>query len=419
MPHFQLVVPNYDQSGSGSGPPLTYIRLGAAWDAGETLSASERADGLLTADAETLTFKDDGRYDSGRTKPAKTYYRDDGHTVTTSTPSALSNQLLTRGGVREHTDGNRVSTTRGDCVEVVGGNYKLVIMGRVEGSNVGRSYWESSGGHNHDSTSTPGEVYQISWTASHEDGTWQVTEQTLKGEQHAHYYGRKESQFYGPVLQSYVGQGSTIRAADKPDIKEHTYCRGIDALEVYDSKTDTTNVSGNVTENTNVSSRNREALYYKRGNTDTVTDTTGTSAKTGGTPIRKFSSHLIAPLMTSQSAFAAHYEKTGGDFTTKFIVGTELNVAVGAATTFRYLHMGVGVNVAYSFGCTIAASVEASVGLWANLACMYKEEAKFVSEATCDVIGEIGAAIVARKLDILNNQIAAAHMRTHASADAV
>jgi len=419
MPHFQLVVPNYDQSGSGSGPPLTYVRLGAAWDANETLPTADRGDDLLTADPDTLTFKDDGRYSDSRTKPGKTYHRDDGHSVTTSTPDLLTGQLLTRGGVREHTDGNRISTTRGDCLEVVGGNYKLVIMGRVEGSNVGRSYWESSGGHNHDSTSTPGEVYQISWTASHEDGTWMVTEQTLKGEQYAYYHGRKESQFYGPVLQSYVGQGSSIRGATKPDIKERTYCRGVDALEVYDTKTETTNISGNVTETTNVVGRNRDALYYKRGNTKTLTDTTGTPAKTGGDPIKQFSSHLLAPLITSQSAFAAHYEKTGGAFTTKFIVGTELNVTAGAATTFRFLHMSVGINVAYSFGCTVALSAEANIGLWANLACMYKEEVEAAGGGTIDVCGEIGAAIIARKLDILNNQIAAVNTRTHASSDAV
>jgi hypothetical protein len=38
--------------------------------------------------------------------------------------------LLTKGGWWDHSDGNRVSTTMGDKIEVVQGNYKLVVLGR-------------------------------------------------------------------------------------------------------------------------------------------------------------------------------------------------------------------------------------------------------------------------------------------------
>jgi hypothetical protein len=38
--------------------------------------------------------------------------------------------LHTKGGWRDHSDGNRVTTTRGDKVEVIQGNYKLVVLGR-------------------------------------------------------------------------------------------------------------------------------------------------------------------------------------------------------------------------------------------------------------------------------------------------
>jgi len=33
---------------------------------------------------------------------------------------------------RDHTDGNRITTTGGDKVEVIGGNYFLVVRGRQE-----------------------------------------------------------------------------------------------------------------------------------------------------------------------------------------------------------------------------------------------------------------------------------------------
>ncbi len=37
-----------------------------------------------------------------------------------------------KGGWRDHTDGNRITTTRGDKVEVIRGNYKMVMLGRQE-----------------------------------------------------------------------------------------------------------------------------------------------------------------------------------------------------------------------------------------------------------------------------------------------
>lgn len=39
-------------------------------------------------------------------------------------------RLLTKGGWWDHSDGNRVTTTAGDKIEVIQGNYKLVVLGR-------------------------------------------------------------------------------------------------------------------------------------------------------------------------------------------------------------------------------------------------------------------------------------------------
>ena len=39
-------------------------------------------------------------------------------------------KLLTKGGWWDHSDGNRVTTTSGDKIEVIQGNYKLVVLGR-------------------------------------------------------------------------------------------------------------------------------------------------------------------------------------------------------------------------------------------------------------------------------------------------
>ena len=67
--------------------------------------------------------------------------------------------LHTRGGWRDHSDGNRISTTRGDKVEVIRGNYKLMILGREQwNDDAGEgASWEASGGMIQDGDDAPGE----------------------------------------------------------------------------------------------------------------------------------------------------------------------------------------------------------------------------------------------------------------------
>jgi hypothetical protein len=67
---------------------------------------------------------------------------------------AESRVLHSKGGWRDHSDGNRITTTRGDKIEVIRGNYKLVVMGRADqhgqrpgsgGMGQGQG-WDISGG---------------------------------------------------------------------------------------------------------------------------------------------------------------------------------------------------------------------------------------------------------------------------------
>ena len=285
--HFQLIVSNYDQTGSGDGSPLTYFRMGAAVDesdAGEPLAGkTKRADDLIdsreAADPTDprLRFKDDWR---SPTKTGKTYHRDDGTDAAAPGPSAtgpidLSKALISRGGWREHTDGNRISTTRGDCVEVIGGNYKLIVMGRAANSwdpaglgaaggsdNVGRTRQEvASGGHYNESTSTPGEVVSIVWSTTNEDGTWTTLEQTDHGNVKSITKGYVEDYFFGPFIKTYVGKATDAigieanydtgegtsagaHSSDEPNITETTYARSIKTQEEFDEIVDHTDING-------------------------------------------------------------------------------------------------------------------------------------------------------------------------------
>ncbi|HEY4118861.1 MAG TPA: hypothetical protein VGM56_13440 [Byssovorax sp.] len=57
-----------------------------------------------------------------------------------------SSQLHTKGGWRDHTDGNRVTTTRGDKIEVIRGNYKLIVLGRQDQTKPKLAGMDISGG---------------------------------------------------------------------------------------------------------------------------------------------------------------------------------------------------------------------------------------------------------------------------------
>lgn len=136
----------------------------------------------------------------------------DGAAHPVASRQAESAKLHTRGGWLDHSDGNRVTTTRGDKIEVIRGNYKMVVLGRypvsgdpttVDGASGGTTSYESGGGHVQDWRVTPGAVTEITWVESR--GTWKVHEKTEKGDVEAIYNGEVKEEFYGPLKQSITG----------------------------------------------------------------------------------------------------------------------------------------------------------------------------------------------------------------------
>jgi hypothetical protein len=65
---------------------------------------------------------------------------------TTDARRAESAKIHTKGGWRDHSDGNRITTTRGDKVEVIRGNYKLIVLGRSDVPTSPTEGWDNATG---------------------------------------------------------------------------------------------------------------------------------------------------------------------------------------------------------------------------------------------------------------------------------
>jgi len=251
--HLLLKVPDYEHTGSPATRTLepatwspntsmknTFITLG---DADAYMAGSDSKDGndLL---ADQYSFGDDTRYrgtgstagDVGgtfsmafATPPSETATRTAGAYSKPGATTALYTTRLNEAtaenpqtdftnlnikatadipsyvGWRDHTDGHRITTTRGDKVEVIGGNYKLVSLGR----GTGVASYEMSGGIISDSMEPPGNVTSVTWrtcpTAANSKKGWKWVEQTEFGHVVERYHGTMREEFFGDKLISVVG----------------------------------------------------------------------------------------------------------------------------------------------------------------------------------------------------------------------
>lgn len=207
----------YDQASSSATHPLTYLQLGGYPTWGDD---AQRGDDLLAmvglSSATTTFFKDDYRYANGQTASDTAYARDDGNVATTKTPSQLTGELMTRGGWRLHTDGNYLSTTRGDRIDVIFGNHHLAVLGRTGGSatdDVWRpAFWESSGGHTvRDDVARRGRITQVAWDASR--SAYKTTFNTLKGNHTVRFQGPLERVFHCDTWVETIGPSESVAAA--------------------------------------------------------------------------------------------------------------------------------------------------------------------------------------------------------------
>ncbi|MBL8603713.1 MAG: hypothetical protein JNK72_17435 [Myxococcales bacterium] len=242
----KIEVPDYDHAGRGS-----YLRLGVS-DPGEAavaptaeapavaqlkhlgtdLAVLAAVRGLDHSGGEDHIWE--SNFDNG-----PVIFQDDardwgGHTnhLTPAARSAETAKLFTRGGWRDHSDGNRISTTRGDKIEVIRGNYKLLVLGRQgsldsdanlspgEGSG-----FDFSGGVSRGLGANLAEV-DTTEVRYDDEGFWTTTK-THNGRVYDRFTGEQHSYFRGTAQSSEVGNEDD--ASECPDITEKTWAARIES----------------------------------------------------------------------------------------------------------------------------------------------------------------------------------------------
>lgn len=172
----------------------------------------------------------------------RTKYDEDGTKHTVAERLEQSAALLSRGGWWDHSDGNRVSTTYGDKVEVIRGNYKMVVMHRQDDPEGGGG-WDLSGGHIQDlgPASMPGASVRLEFrpgTFGQKGGlgTWHLENTTNNFNQTSDFAGDFYEHWYGDHKESTTGSEDPKEWDDtkgkplgNPAIIEKTWAKSIES----------------------------------------------------------------------------------------------------------------------------------------------------------------------------------------------
>ena len=174
----------------------SYLRLGTA----DAFDAADKARGDDLANLVNDFIDDTRNRGTGAQAP-----------LTVTQRKSESSILHTKGGWRDHSDGNRVSTTRGDKLEVIRGNYRRVVLGRQSDADNGATF-DASGGLIQDGDIAPGSVTEVRWEKDTYGGTWRAIEEATKGDTVTRYHGDVDEVYYGNKITTTVGSETPTAA---------------------------------------------------------------------------------------------------------------------------------------------------------------------------------------------------------------
>lgn len=246
--YFLIYVPDFDLDPITGQPMSSYLRLGAA----STTWAEAKEGGDLAALIATAGPPPDPPYGPHDPGPPEnpgdgvyTYARDTrthpfiddervrsddvGHGLSLADRKKQSSVLHTRGGWRDHSDGNRISTTRGDKIEIIRGNYKMVVLGRQDGV-ADATGWDASGGHIQDFGYTmPGASVTVDWEQDQYEGVWHLKNTTENVRQSSRFAGTFKEEKWGEIFETFVGWDDPASTSDPKrlaDVEGTKYPRG-------------------------------------------------------------------------------------------------------------------------------------------------------------------------------------------------
>lgn len=263
--------------------------------------------------------------------------------------------LLSRGGWWDHAGGNRITTTEGDKLEVIRGNYRLAVLGRQLDGEEGwgeSAGFDFSGGIIRDKQRLPGEIYSVEWRPTW-GGTWWVWEKTEKGDLHTIFWGNKVSQSYGDTFDETIGSDDPGDEEPNPDITSRTWANTIEVKTGSASKA--------------VSSSKEETWAEDiKGNTFTL-------AKSGSTQALTIEEATHAGSITESSAFLWKKTLTVGaakneisliaSVTELAVLGHKSTVSVGAtALDVEVIPAKLGVSLGAKTSLRLGDSIDVSVG---------------------------------------------------------
>jgi hypothetical protein len=188
-----------------------------------------------------LGFNDDTRY---RDPAGTTFLRGQIAAGTTTARKAETQTVLTKGGWWDHSGGNRVTTTAGDKIEVIQGNYKMVVLGRQDPESVDAAnrtaITDNSGGHFQLQAPTPTPcIKSVEYRKDGATGIWALYQEG-SGNVTTKFHGKQQDLFTGSRKESTIGSApvgeSYIITSDDPEILSKTWAQAIENYIGSDGK---------------------------------------------------------------------------------------------------------------------------------------------------------------------------------------
>ncbi|WP_437837922.1 hypothetical protein [Sorangium sp. So ce1153] len=291
---------------------------------------------------------------------------------------------------RDETDGNRITTTRGDKIEVIGGTYKMTVLGHREF----KAGTEVEAGRIKEGGITFQGKSEIDFVQGPR-GARRIREATVKGEVHTTYHGDAVEYHYGSKLVSQTGDPNTPtpielypeQMTENPTVIDRTWAKSISSYtgsaklpvpkiheetwaETMESKTHVTTT----TDETTVKGPSRETM--KAGSItssttveQTISDTTKAGTIKNDTTADKIISVTHADTKDEMYGDADSY--TRGDSKT-VVDGIETTINLGVVNEVvlgAMVEATLGAEVTLSVGATVDATVglEASLSVTATL----------------------------------------------------